>query len=184
MKTKAVLFFADGFEEMEAIAPLDLLRRADIEVVMVSVSNKLEVVGAHNIEVKCDVLLADLQLDGVTVFVLPGGPGHRTLGDSKRVCDMLVEANNKGFLLAAICAAPSILGKLDILNDRRACCFPGFEGLLSCKDVVMNEPTVTDGNIITSRGAGTAFLFGIAIVEYLFGKEKAMKLSEQTIYMK
>ena len=183
MKKRAVFFMANGFEEIEAITPIDLLRRADIEVVLVSVGTSLEVVGSHNVRLLCDVLLSDFVADGFDAFVLPGGPGHKLLAQNENVLQLMISAHEKNHLVAAICAAPSILGALGILHNKRACCFTGFEDKLSCKEVVMHEPVVTDGNVITARGAGAAFVFGLAIVAYFFGKEKADKLAGQTIFM-
>ncbi len=182
MKKRAVIFMADGFEEIEAITPIDILRRADVAVEMVSISDSLFVVGAHDITVKCDALLSNFSLQGIDVYILPGGAGHKLLAQNRVVGEMLQKAHSEGVLIAAICASPSILGNLDILIGKRACCFPGFEGALNCKEVVMNQPVVVDGNVITSRGAGTAYQFGLAIVEKFFGNEKATKLASQTIF--
>ena len=182
MKKRAVIFMADGFEEIEAITPIDLLRRADVAVEMVSISESLTVVGAHGITVQCDSLFSHFNLHGIDVYILPGGAGHKLLAKNAQLGVVLKQAHNQGVLIAAICAAPSILGDLDILLNKRACCFPGFEGSLNCKEVVMNEPVVVDGNVITSRGAGTAYQFGLAIVAKFFCKDKADKLASQTIF--
>ena len=182
MNKRVVVFMADGFEEIEAVTPIDLLRRANVAVEMVSISDSLYVVGAHNITIKCDVLLSSFNLQGIDAYILPGGAGHKLLAQNKMVGEVLQQAHNQGVLIAAICASPSILGNLDILIGKRACCFPGFEGALNCKEIVMNQPVVVDGNISTSRGAGTAYQFGLAIVSKFFGNEVASKLASKTIF--
>lgn len=184
MNYRAFVFLCDGFEEIEAITPIDIMRRGGIEVTTISVNNTLKATGSHNITIECDANLSQINIEEADIYLLPGGPGHKTLGKNPIITTHLTKANKEGKIIAAICAAPSILGQLDLLIDKRACCFPGFEEQLCCKTIVMNEPTVTDGNIITSRGAGTAFSFGIAIVTKVFGADKGKKLEEQMILMK
>lgn len=184
MKNRAYIFLCNGFEEIEAITPIDILRRGGLEVTTISVNNTLKAIGAHDITVECDANLNQIDLKAADIYILPGGPGHKTLAQNEIITNLLINANLEGKIIAAICASPSILGKLGLLVGKRACCFTGFEEQLSCKTIVMNEPTVTDGNIITSRGAGTAFSFGIAIVNKVFGADKGKKLEDQMIYMK
>ncbi|MBP8849771.1 MAG: DJ-1/PfpI family protein [Breznakibacter sp.] len=184
MKNRAFVFLCDGFEEIEAITPIDILRRGGVEVTTISVNNTLKAIGAHNITVECDANLSQIDLNNGDIYILPGGPGHKALAQNEIITNQLLKANQENKLIAAICASPSILGKLGLLVGKKACCFTGFEEQLSCKTIVMNEPTVTDGNIITSRGAGTAFSFGIAIINKVFGADKGKKLEDQMIYMK
>jgi len=171
------LFLTDGFEELEAVAPLDLLRRAGVEVRTVGVSGK-SVTGSHGITMACDITIDRADPRICTGVILPGGPGRTGLAESFAVLNLLRVAAERGALLAAICGAPPILGQQGYLRGKRACCYGGLEdGLLGAQ--VSYDPVVTDGNIITSRGAGTAVLFGLAIVEYLVSPEKAREIAAQ-----
>ena len=160
-------FLAPGFEETEAIAPIDLLRRAKLEVKTVGVGAKT-VVGSHGIPVVCDltedeIVLGDT-LDGV---ILPGGmPGTLNLEKSTVVQKALDYCSENGKLLCAICAAPSVLGHKGLLNGKRATAFPGFEDDLTGA-AVSESAVVTDGSVITAKGAGVALDFGLAIVAAL-----------------
>ena len=167
------VFLANGFEEIEALAPVDFLKRMGVQVVTVGVSGK-NICGAHNITVEADILLSDVQLnDELQGVMLPGGmPGAENLDncpDVHRAIDYCVD-NNK--IVCAICAAPFILGKKGLLQGKRATCFPGFEGELEGA-TVLPDGVVTDGNIITARGAGVAWEFGAAIGTALVSKEKS-----------
>lgn len=167
------VFLANGFEEIEALAPVDFLKRMGVEVVTVGVSGKF-ICGAHGINVEADILLSDVQLnDDLQGVMLPGGmPGADNLdkcADVHRAIDFCID-NNK--TVAAICAAPFILGKKGILNGKNATCFPGFEGELTGA-CISEAGVVTDGNVITARGAGVAWEFGAAIGTALVNKEKS-----------
>ncbi len=167
------VFLANGFEEIEALAPVDFLKRMGVEVVTVGVSGET-INGAHNIKVQADILLSDVVLDNnLEGVMLPGGmPGADNLDkcpDVHRAIDYCVD-NNK--IVAAICAAPFILGKKGLLEGKNATCFPGFEGELKGA-TVLTDGVVTDGNIITARGAGVAWEFGAAIGTALVNKEKS-----------
>ncbi len=170
------LFLANGFEETEAIAPLDLCRRAGVEVKTVAVGTPdggLYVEGAHGITVKADIHESSINPDVPNGVILPGGmPGADNLYASDTVAAALEAVGKKNGLIAAICAAPYILGKRGYLRGKRAVCFPGFEGEL-IGATVEASPAVTDGNIITGKAMGGAIPFGLAIVSYLCGKEKA-----------
>jgi 4-methyl-5(b-hydroxyethyl)-thiazole monophosphate biosynthesis len=173
------LFLAEGFEELEAVAPLDLLRRAGIAVRTVGLGGRT-VVGAHGIPVVCDETAAEWTPgDDFAGVILPGGPGHAALAESPAVLAALRLAAEEGKLLAAICAAPSIPGALGYLQGRKAVCFPGYEAQLRGAEIRF-DPVVRDGNIVTSRGAGTAVAFGLALVAYLRSPEEAAQL-ERTI---
>ena len=170
------LLLADGFEEVEALTPLDLLRRAGKEVLTVSIHENRAVLGAHGISVLADLTPSELSVPCDEMLILPGGmPGTKNL-DASPVTDRLIkEVLENGGHLAAICAAPLILGKRGLLKGKRATCYPGFEAELlgaSLQDV----PLVTDGNITTATGAGVAVLFGGALVSVLCGEEKAKTL--------
>ncbi len=169
-------FLAKGFEEVEAIAAIDVIRRAEIEIYTVGIGSKI-VSGSHNIPVFCDLDESEAKIDdSVDGILLPGGmPGTLNLENNETVnkfIDYCVE-NNK--LVCAICAAPSILGHKGILEGKKAVCFPGFESELKGAEL-SSEFVVVDGNIITAKGMGSAVDFGLNIVEYFKGKEKTAAL--------
>lgn len=169
-------FLAKGFEEVEAIATIDVIRRAEIEICTVGVGSKL-ICGSHNIPVFCDLEENEISIDdNVDGIILPGGmPGTLNLEKNETVNKFIdyAVANNK--LIAAICAAPSILGHKGILNGKHSTCFPGFENELEGAEL-SNDFVVTDENIITAKGMGSAIEFGLAVSEYFCGKEKALRL--------
>ncbi|MCL2056271.1 MAG: DJ-1/PfpI family protein [Oscillospiraceae bacterium] len=166
------VFFAHGFEEIEAITPLDILRRAGLEVQSVGVGSKT-ITGAHGITVHCDVSDKETAGKGLEMVVLPGGmPGTANLGGSKRVQFCLDYCIAKGIWIGAICAAPSILGARGDLKGKTATCFPGWEEKLEGA-VISPERVVVDGKIVTAKGAGAAKQFSLKLVECLCGKEKA-----------
>ncbi len=170
------LLLADGFEEVEALTPLDLLRRAGKEIYTVSVTAERAVRGAHGITVLAD-LTANDTLDGCDeMLILPGGmPGTLNLDASPLTDRLLSEVLSCGGDIAAICAAPLILGKRGLLQGRRAVCYPGFEQELIGAHVLSTSVAV-DGNVITATGAGVAVLFGGVLVERLCGREAAKSL--------
>ncbi len=175
------VLLADGFEEIEALSFVDILRRAEINIETVSVNDSKTVVGAHDISVNADKLLneIDTMADGV---VLPGGiPGTPNLQKNSTVTAILSNYFKNGKLIGAICAAPSILGELSLLDSKKATCYPSFESKLHGA-VVSEERVVTDGNIITSRGAGTAHDFAFKFVEILKGKETADNIRSSMLY--
>lgn len=167
------VFLADGFEELEALTPIDVLRRAGIKVLTIGVGNEY-ITGSHSVTVKCDICENDFVFgDDVDAVILPGGmPGTLNLANSEIVKNAVISANSEGKLVAAICAAPSVLGLCGILNGKKATCFPGFEDKLTGAQFV-NLPVVCDGNIITAWGAGAAFDFSFRILENLTGDSEA-----------
>ncbi len=172
------VMLAEGFEEMEAIAPIDLLRRAGCDVQTVAVGESLVVKGAHGIAVTADRLEKDTTTEGLEAVILPGGmPGTLNLEASDKVQALIGYAFENGLILGAICAAPSILGHRGFLNGKRAVCYPGFEEALEGA-AVKNAPVVTDGTIITARGAGVADQFGLALVAALVDEKTANSLRE------
>ena len=179
---KVVVFLADGFEEVEGLTVVDLLRRAGAVVETVSVMGKLQIDGAHGIQVEADELFEKAFFDDAELLVLPGGmPGTNKLMDCEKLSEWLNEFARNGKYLAAICAAPSILGVNGLLEGKKATCFPGFEDKLlsahyECK------PVVVDGNIITSRGLGTAIEFSAAIITCILGEEAADSILEKIVY--
>lgn len=173
------LFLAEGFEEAEALFPLDLLRRAGVEVTTVGVGGK-QITGSHGITVAVDIpdrkfRLFALEHD-IDAVILPGGmPGTRNLDASPIVDAALGVADGKGALICAICAAPSVLGKRGLLKGRRCTCYPGFEETLEGA-LEVGGAVIRDGNIITARGAGVAMEFGLEIVSVLKSPEEAGKI--------
>ncbi len=177
---RAAVLLAEGFEEIEAITVIDVLRRGDVEVVALGVTGTT-VRGNHGIAVQADAALASGARERWDLVVLPGGmPGASTLRDDPRVQAMLRAQRDEGVPLAAICAAPIALGKAGLLHGKRATCFPGFEAQLTGATVV-TETVVDDGDVITSRGPGTALPFALALVARLQGREKATKLATQML---
>ena len=165
------VFLANGFEEIEALATVDILRRANVEVVTVGVGSKLPV-GAHGIAVCADITEKELDLTAIDGVVLPGGmPGTTNLEASAVVQSAVSYAAERDMLLAAICAAPSILGHGGYLRGKHATCYPGFETDL--RGAILGKGVVVDGNIITASGAGVAVDFALALVRYLVSAEVA-----------
>ncbi len=176
------LLLADGFEEIEALTPVDVLRRAGIEVVTYSVNGDLCVCGSHNIMVDADDVIENIHYDEVDCVILPGGmPGSDNLENSREVQELLEYANEKGILMCAICAAPKVFGKFGYLQGKRATCFPGFEDCLKGA-AATGDRVETDGNIITSKGMGTAMDFALTILEAMRDKDTADKMAVSTMY--
>ena len=179
---RTAIFLADGFEEIEALTVVDLLRRAGIEISTVSITGKKSVTGSHQITVDADLLLENLNFDSVDMLILPGGmPGTTNLGQCKALTDKIKEFDEKEKMLCAICAAPTVYGKLGLLEGKKACCFPGREVDLIGADVQTTSVT-KDGHFITSRGMGTAIDFGLAIIEHYQGKEAADEMGRKIVY--
>ncbi len=179
---KLGVFMADGCEEIEALTVVDICRRAGIEVAMISITGEKIVKGAHEIHFETDIPAEFMDFDMLDGIVLPGGmPGTLNLGANKYVLQTIVDLNIKGKLVSAICAAPSVLGEAGLLKGKTATSYPGFEEKL-VGALVSEDAVVVDGNIITSRGMGTAIPFALAIVEYLLDKETADKLGAGIIY--
>lgn len=175
------VFLADGFEEIEAVTPIDILRRAGIDVRTCSITESLCVVGAHGIPFEADTTISRL-CDGEEMILLPGGmPGTLNLRDCEILCGRIVSHFEKGGFLAAICAAPTVFGGLGLLKDHAATCYPGMEDGLFCKEVRRDAVVVSD-KIVTSRGAGTAFAFALKLVSLLKGEETAEKLRDAMCY--
>lgn len=176
MKT-SFLFLADGFEEIEAITCIDVLRRAGIPVKTVSISESLQVKGAHDITVKADLLFDSTLFNDPEWLILPGGlPGADNLYDFAPLQGLLKRHNDNGGKIAAICAAPgAVLGKLGILKGKKATCYPGFEELMEGAEA-MQQPVVADGNIITGNGPANAMLWALYIVRATVGENEAVKV--------
>ncbi|MDR2932149.1 MAG: DJ-1/PfpI family protein [Oscillospiraceae bacterium] len=166
------VFFAHGFEEIEAVTPVDILRRAELEVVTVGIGAKT-ITGSHGITVHCDISDRETSSKNLEMIVLPGGlPGTLNLEKSKVVQAYIDHVIENGIWLGAICAAPSILGHKGVLAGKTVTCFPGYEEQLTGA-VISPERVVQDGKLITGKGAGAAKEFSLRLVQCLLGKERA-----------
>ncbi len=175
------MFLADGFEETEALAPLDILRRGGVEVQTIGVTGGY-VTGAHGITVKADILPPIALKDSTEAVILPGGGvGTQNLDASVLVKEAVQSAYSSGKLICAICAAPSVLGKMGLLRGKKATCYPGFEKYLDGAE--LSEANVAEsGNVITANGMGAALDFGFAVLARLRGADKAEEVKRQIQY--
>ncbi len=179
---KIAVFFATGFEEIEALAVVDMCRRAGIEVEMVSVNDNLGVAGAHDIVVGMNKAYKEVDFSKLDMIVLPGGGmGTKNLEAQEKLMAQVDSFHKEGRYLAAICAAPSIFGHRGILEGKKACCYPGFEKDLAGAEVVL-DGVVRDGHVITSRGMGCAIDFSLEIISVLCGAEVAAEKAASIIY--
>ncbi|MGI6047115.1 MAG: DJ-1 family glyoxalase III [Petrimonas sp.] len=168
---KVALFLANGFEEIEALGTIDILRRAQIPLKTVSITNDRNVTGAHDITVLADITFSELNFSDVDVLILPGGmPGAKNLNEHEELKKRVKEFAEKGKNVAAICAAPMVLGGLGLLDGKKATCYPGFESeLVGAK--VTGEKVAVDENIITGKGPGFVFDFALQLVETIAGAD-------------
>ena len=181
MKRRIAIHLADGFEEIEAVCIIDVLRRAEIEVVVVSVTGKKEVTGVHQLRILADILFERVDYDEIYMIVLPGGmPGAANLNAHDGLRSVIIKFNSENKSLAAICAAPLVYGNLGILEGKQAVCYPGFEKYLIGAEV-LSVRVVESGNIITGRGPGAAIAFALKIVEKAVSSEKAEQLARQML---
>ncbi len=182
MKEIVAVHMAEGYEEIEAVSIIDVLRRADIETLIVSVTGKKEVTGSHGIIISSDKLFDEVNYEQVKMIVLPGGmPGAENLKNHKNLGREIVRFYNEGKPLGAICAAPLVLGNLKLLKNKKATCYPGYEDQLSGAEVTGNNVELTD-KIITGKGAGVAIQFSLRIVEMLKGKPLADELAKKMVF--
>lgn len=181
MKRVSVIL-ADGFEEIEALTVVDLLRRAKIYVDTVSITDEYIVHGAHGINVQTEDLFDEVNFVEFDMIVLPGGmPGTTNLEENNGVRRVVKDFAEEGKMVAAICAAPTILGNLGLLKGKRITCYPTMETKIQGA-VFTGSPATVDGNIITGRGAGTAIDFSLKLIEQLMGKEKAKEIADSIVY--
>ena len=167
------VLLAPGFEEAEALVPVDLLRRANVETATVSLTGE-PVPGSHGITVTADLAMDQVDLDRAEMVVLPGGgPGYKNLGADPRVERLIRRAVERDIWVAAICAAPTLLGKWGLLEGKQAVCYPGMEDELTGAQLRRGAGVVADGTILTGQAAGVSFQFGKALIETLAGKEAA-----------
>jgi 4-methyl-5(b-hydroxyethyl)-thiazole monophosphate biosynthesis len=172
---------ADGFEEIEAVSIIDVLRRAELNIIVVSITGNIEVKGSHGIKIIADQLFNEVNYESVDMIILPGGmPGSANLNEHLGLREQILNFNENNKLLGAICAAPLVFGNLGILKNKKATCYPGFENQLHGA-IVTNENIEVAGNIITGKGAGVAINFALKIAEIFKGKTTAEKLAEKMI---
>ena len=180
---KVAAFLAEGFEEVEALTVIDLLRRGNVDVTTVSIMGDKLVKGGHDIPVKADALFEDLNYDGFDMLFLPGGGlGTQNLKAHKELAKVILDFDRKGKKLAAICAAPTVYGELGILKGKNATCYPGCEsGLLGANYIT--DSVVEDSHFITSRGVGTAIDMGLKLVSVFKGEEASKALGKAIVYL-
>jgi len=176
------MFFGTGYEEVEALAAVDVMRRAGVSVDMVSITGEKRVTSSHQVTIEMDALLAEVDFEQVKMLVFPGGmPGTTNLEKCAPLMEQLDRFYEQKKGIAAICAAPSILGHRGMLKGKRACCYPGFESHLEGAEVTKNPCEVSE-NIITARGMGVAVDFGLAIVAYLRDEKTVEQIAEAIVY--
>lgn len=178
----AIVLLADGFEESEAVCPIDILKRAGINVVIAGVGKSI-VTSTHCLKIVADILVDEIKSYDFDLVFCPGGmPGASNLAASKSVCDILLEMNASGKLISAICASPAVvLAPLGILNGKKATCYPGCEEFFPSFSF-LSDGVVVDGNLVTGKSAGFAFDLGLKFIEMLCGKEKAAEVQNSIYY--
>ena len=182
--SKVYIFLADGFEDIEGLTVVDLMRRAEIEATTVSIKDTKEVTTSHGITLFADTTFGEVDFADADMLVLPGGmPGTKYLGAYEPLTTLLKEFYGKGGKIAAICAAPSVFAELGFLEGRRATSYPSFMEKLTGA-VTTEESVVVDGNVTTSRGLGTAIDFALSLIGQLLGTEKAEEIAKSIVYFK
>ncbi len=177
---KTAVFLAEGFEETEAVTPIDMLIRAGVSVTTVSMGDSKEVKGSHGLVMGADVLFDGTDFKDFDMLLLPGGgKGTENLEKDERLLNLLKEADDNGKILAAICAAPRILGKAGFLKGQKAVCYPGNEKFLEGAEIPSGEKAVISGRYVTAKGMGAGVEFGAAVIEVLVVKEKADEILKQ-----
>ncbi len=180
--SKIGIFMANGCEEIEGLTVVDIARRAGVEIETISITGENKVTSSHNITFETDTTKEKADYSSYDGIVLPGGmPGTTNLGADETVNNVIKEFAQSGKLVSAICAAPSVLGLAGLLDGKKATCYPGFEDKLLGADF-LEEKVVVDGNIITSRGLGTAIPFSLEIVRYLLDDDVAKSIADKIIY--
>ncbi len=176
---KTYLFLADGFEEIEALSVVDIFRRGKQELLMVSISDSLSVVGAHGIKVEADILFKEVEPEDALLLVFPGGmPGTKHLAECKPLVELMQRHFDEGRLIAAICAAPAMmLGQLKGAKKLEITCYPGFESYAKGAQI-SDEGVVIDGNVTTAKGAGLAVDFALTLISQIASPELAEEIAE------
>lgn len=180
MKT-SLMFLSTGFEEMEALVPIDILRRGGVNIKSVSLEVSKQVIGGHQIPIQADVLFDEIKDMAVDMLILPGGSTRIT--EFPHLKEKIKTCLNNGGGVAAICAAPMLLGQMGILKGKKAICYPGFESYLEGAEIV-NNAVVVEGNIITAKGPAIALDFGLTILEYLTDQNNRNKIATEIMYQK
>ena len=182
--SKIGIFMADGCEEIEGLTVVDIVRRAKMEIVMISVTGKKEVTSSHGVTFLADVLAEETGYEDLDGIVLPGGmPGTTNLKEDENVRKAVQEAYDDGRYVAAICAAPTILADMGLLKGKRATCYPDMESEIE-DAYLTGAPVATDENIITSQGVGTAIDFALKLIEVLISEEKAVEIADSIVYQR
>lgn len=179
---KVNIFLQDKFETIEALAVADVLRRAEINVETISLEESLQVKSAQGITVLADRMYEGYDFSQTDLYFLPGGPGTISYMDKQEFLELIKRSYSDGKWIAAICAAPSILGNLGILEGKKATCFPGFEKYMRGAQIV-DEKVVKDNNVITSRGMGTSIDLGLELVKVLISSDKAIEIGKSAQYL-
>lgn len=182
MSKKVYIFLADGFEDIEGLTVVDLMRRAGIDIQTVSISDSDRITTSHGISMKTDRIFSETDFSDADMLVLPGGmPGTKYLGEYQPLRDLLTDFYGKGGKVAAICAAPTVLASLGFLEGRNATAYPScMDGLAGARPSL--DKVVVDGNVTTSRGLGTAVDFALNLIGQLLGEEKADEIAESVVY--
>ncbi len=182
MEKKVIILLADGFEEIEAITCIDLLRRAELKITVASLGN-LEVKGSHQIKIKADKALKENNFN-YAACVLPGGmPGAKNIAASEKAKKLINKINTEKRIIAAICASPAIvLAPMGLLDNKKATCYPGMQEYFSKSTIYQNKKVVVDKNIITGQGPAAAFIFALKIIEKLSGKERSEKIKKDCLF--
>ena len=171
------ILLGEGFEESEVIVPLDLMRRAGLEVALVGLGGEEEVISSHKVAVRTDMTIDDVHLSRTELVMIPGGMGGvAAIKHSDAAKKLILRAFEKGIYLAAICAGPTVLAELGLLSGRMAVCYPGMEAELGDAVVCKGKPVVSDGSIITGEAAGSSFAFGLKLIEILKGPAAAAQV--------
>ncbi|MDE5602523.1 MAG: DJ-1/PfpI family protein [Helicobacter sp.] len=179
MVARVLIPLGDGFEELEAISIIDVLRRVGCEVILASLKTSLEVSSQGKVKLIADKNIFDIQADSLDAVVFPGGwEGTQNLANSESLKHILHTLDTKGKIIAAICAAPLALFKMGILKDKRFTCYPGIEEMISNNNYQAMPNVIEDGNVITSRGPATALEFAFVLAEKLVGLEKAQEIKK------
>ncbi len=180
---KAFVLLANGFEDIETLTPIDMLRRAGADVKLLSIYDELTVTSAHDVKITADGLLKDFKDETADLVFTPGGlPGSEFLRDSAMVRELLKRQNDAGRFIASICAAPIALDKANVLENHLFTCYPGFEGAIG-SGTHQSQRVVVDGNLITGMGPGASFEFGLKIVEVTMGGSAAKQLKSDMLIL-
>lgn len=172
------IILAHGFEEIEALAPYDILHRGGVQVYLASAEGEY-VQGGHGVTVKCHARVSDIKMSETDMLVFPGGlAGVDSLEKSEKAMDLMLEAYESGKFAAAICAAPTLLANLKITDGKKAVCYPGMEDKMGAADIQDGETAVRDGSVITGKAAAASFDFGFKLLEALSGDDAVRKVKK------